>query len=99
MTMHLAPPALLIPESAPFSPEQRAWLSGYFAALIAPEVAGATPLAPADAAALAGPEGAPAFADAGDAPWHDPSLALDERLSMAASRPLAPRLMAAMAQQ
>jgi sulfite reductase (NADPH) flavoprotein alpha-component len=99
MTMHLAPPALLVPESAPFSPEQRAWLSGYFAALLAPDAPGAAPVSPAEAAALAGAPAGPVLADAGDAPWHDPSLALDERLKMAQSRPLAPRLMAAMAQQ
>ena len=100
MTMHAAPPTLLIPESAPFSPDQRAWLSGYFAALLSPGLSGATPLSPADAAGLA--EDAPAepiLADAGDAPWHDPAFALSERLKMAESRPLAPRLMAAMAQQ
>ena len=44
MTMHAAPPTLLIPESAPFSPDQRAWLSGYFAALLSPGLSGATPL-------------------------------------------------------
>src|SRR5215203_4760445 len=100
MTMHAAPPTLLIPESAPFSPDQRAWLSGYFAALLSPDLSGATPLSPADAAGLAGdaPAG-PILADAGDAPWHDPAFALNERLKMAESRPLAPRLMAAMAQQ
>ncbi len=77
MTMHAAPPTLLIPESAPFSPDQRAWLSGYFAALLSPELSGATPLSPADAAGLAGdaPAG-PMLADAGDAPWHDPAFAL-----------------------
>ncbi|HEX8166327.1 MAG TPA: sulfite reductase subunit alpha [Beijerinckiaceae bacterium] len=99
MTMHAAPPALLVPENAPFSPEQRAWLSGYFAALLSPDLAGATPLSAVDAAGLAGAPASPALADAGDAPWHDPSLPLGERLSMAAERPLAPRLMAAMAQQ
>jgi sulfite reductase (NADPH) flavoprotein alpha-component len=99
MTMHAPPPALLVPENAPFSPEQRAWLSGYFAALLAPDLAGATPLGPADAAGLPGGAEGSALADAGDAPWHDPSLPLDERLSMATGRPLAPRLMAAMAQQ
>src|SRR5215218_9789547 len=100
MTMHAAPPTLLVPESAPFSPDQRAWLSGYFAALLSPGGSGATPLSPADAAGLAGdaPAG-PILADAGDAPWHDPALALNERLEMAEARPLAPRLMAAMAQQ
>ena len=52
MTMHAAPPTLLIPESAPFSPDQRAWLSGYFAALLSAGRSGATPLSPADAAGL-----------------------------------------------
>jgi sulfite reductase (NADPH) flavoprotein alpha-component len=99
MTMHAPPPALLVPETAPFSPEQRAWLSGYFAALLSPDLSGATPLSPADAAGLAEDAPVPVLADAGDAPWHDPSLALEERQKMAEGRPLAPRLMAAMAQQ
>ena len=94
--MHAPPPALLIPESAPFSPEQRAWLTGYFSALLAPD-AGAMPLPLAEGAAL--PGAAAPLADNGDAPWHDPSLALDERMKMAEARPIAPRLMAAMAQQ
>src|ERR671910_194454 len=69
-------------------------------ALLVPESLGATPIAPSDIPGLTGaaPLG-PVLADAGDAPWHDPSLAIDERLKMAESRPLAPRLMAAMAQQ
>src|SRR5215207_3453100 len=93
--MHAPPPALLIPESAPFSTEQRAWLTGYFSALLAPD-AGAIPLPLGEA--LPGDAAVP-LADNGDAPWHDPSLPLDERLTMAEARPLAPRLMAAMAQQ
>ena len=97
--MHAPPPALLIPESAPFSPEQRAWLTGYFSALLAPD-AGAMPLPLADGAALPGAgEGTAPLADNGDAPWHDPSLPLEDRMQMAVARPLAPRLMAAMAQQ
>ena len=98
MTMHTPPPALLIPETAPFSPEQRAWLSGYFAALLAPD-SNAMPLPIADGVALPAGAGAAPLADAGDAPWHDPSLAMDARMQMAEGRPLAPRLMAAMAQQ
>ena len=97
MSVHTKPPLELIPEGAPFSAEQRSWLSGYFAALLAPGATGATPLAGPDAGALAAD--APPLADNGDAPWHDPSLAIDERLLMAAERPLAPKLMAAMAQQ
>jgi sulfite reductase (NADPH) flavoprotein alpha-component len=93
--MHAPPPALLIPESAPFSPEQRAWLTGYFSALLAPD-AGAMPLPLGEA--LPGGAAVP-LADNVDAPWHDPSLPLDERMTMAEARPLAPRLMAAMAQQ
>jgi sulfite reductase (NADPH) flavoprotein alpha-component len=99
MTMHTPPPALMIPETAPFSPEQRAWLSGYFAALLAPDAA-AMPLPLGIGVDVAGPpEPAAALADAGDAPWHDPSLPIDQRMTMAEGRPLAPRLMAAMAQQ
>ncbi len=72
-------PIPLIPEDAPFSPAQRAWLNGFLAGL----------LGGAQDAAVAEPE---------ELPWHDPALALAERLSMAAGRPLPRRLMAAMAQ-
>ena len=41
----------LIPESAPFSAEQRIWLNGLFAGLLALEP-GVTPLSPEQAAAL-----------------------------------------------
>jgi sulfite reductase (NADPH) flavoprotein alpha-component len=34
-----------------------------------------------------------------EAPWHDPAMALDERMKLAEQKPLAPKLMAAMAQQ
>jgi sulfite reductase (NADPH) flavoprotein alpha-component len=98
MTMHAPPPVFLVPENAPFSHQQRAWLSGYLAALILPEGAPITPLPGFDPARSPGAEG-PLLADSGDAPWHDPSFALEERMGLAAGRPLAPRLMAAMAQQ
>jgi sulfite reductase (NADPH) flavoprotein alpha-component len=97
-------PVALIPETAPFSPEQRAWLSGFLAAALLPE--GQSPGAPvatqlgADDMARMGLAGAPqALASNDDAPWHDPSVPLDQRMDMAKERPLAPRLMAAMAQQ
>src|SRR6185295_8906106 len=37
--------------------------------------------------------------DDGEAPWHDPSISLAERMTMAEGRPLRRRMMAAMAQQ
>jgi sulfite reductase (NADPH) flavoprotein alpha-component len=95
MTMNVVAPLALIPETAPFSPEQRAWLSGYFAALLAPGAAGATPLTAAEAPKLDGPP----LATNDDAPWHDPSMPLDERMALADQRPESHKLMAAMAQQ
>jgi sulfite reductase (NADPH) flavoprotein alpha-component len=92
MTLHAPPPLVLIPEDAPFTADQRAWLSGYFAALLAP---GPAPAVPVAAPSVAGP----ALASNADAPWHDPSLPLPERMELARERPLPGRLMAAMAQQ
>jgi sulfite reductase (NADPH) flavoprotein alpha-component len=99
MTAHVPVPSptpiLAIPESAPFSAEQRSWLSGYFSALLSPDMLGATPIAGDAGTGAAGPE----LADNDKAPWHDPSIVIGERLDMAKERALAPRLMAAMAQQ
>jgi sulfite reductase (NADPH) flavoprotein alpha-component len=98
------PPSLL-PESAPFTPEQRAWLNGFFAGLISVDGNAVTPLSPAESAALmpgALPEAARDTSDDGDdaqAPWHDQSLPLAERMKLAEGRPLRRRMMAAMAQQ
>jgi len=94
-----APPPIvdLIPETAPFAPEQRAWLNGFFAGFIAPDGGAVTPLSPeGNAAMLASLEG---DSDDGDAPWHDATLALNERMALAQGRPLRRRMMAAMAQQ
>jgi sulfite reductase (NADPH) flavoprotein alpha-component len=95
----------LIPESAPFSAEQRTWLNGLFAGLLAID-SGVTPLSPEQAAALlpAGLDlGAPAAADQpednDDAPWHDPAMVLSDRMRLAEGRPVRRRLMAAMGQQ
>lgn len=99
MTMQMPPPGTpLIPESAPFSPEQRAWLNGFFAGLLSldPNV---TP-APADAVPAQQGGGGPLDdGDDGSAPWHDPAMALDERMQLAEGRTLRRRMMAAMAQQ
>jgi sulfite reductase (NADPH) flavoprotein alpha-component len=76
----------VLPETAPFTAAQRAWLNGFFAGLLSSE--------PVAAAAAAQP--APELAE--DFPWHDPTLALDERMKLAEGRPAARRLMAAMGQ-
>jgi sulfite reductase (NADPH) flavoprotein alpha-component len=94
MTQHVSPPLVLIPETAPFNEDQRAWLSGYFAALLGPAVAGATALAPGE-----GPATGPKLADNDDAPWHDPSMPLTDRMDLAKDKSEAQKLMAAMAQQ
>ena len=93
MSEHVTPPLILIPETAPFSADQRSWLSGYFAALLGPAVEGATALAPGEM------PGGPKLADNDDAPWHDPSLPLPDRMEMAKDRTEPQKLMAAMAQQ
>ena len=85
-----------IPETAPFSPEQRSWLSGFFSASVA-AMASEAPVASNDAAATV--PGGPVLATNDEAPWHDPSLEAEARMEMARDRPIAPRLMAAMAQQ
>jgi len=97
------PPSLL-PESAPFTPEQRAWLNGFFAGLISVDGNAVTPLSPAESAALmpgalSEPKDAGAPGDDGEAPWHDQSLPLAERMKLAEGRPLRRRMMAAMGQQ
>lgn len=93
--MDASRPPLLIPESAPFTDVQRAWLDGFVAGLLGMERASAriAGAAPAEAApAIAAPP-------AGDAdPWHDPALSLDERMALATGRSLEARMMAAMGQ-
>ena len=62
-----APAAPLLPESAPFTPAQRAWLNGFFAGMIggAGSVGGAGAPTAAEAAAPGGvPNEAPAAAPA-----------------------------------
>jgi sulfite reductase (NADPH) flavoprotein alpha-component len=91
------PSALLIPETAPFSDEQRAWLNGFFAGLVSLDGAGVTALSPEQNAALM--PNAAGDGDDGEAPWHDQTLPLAERMKLAEGRPLRRRMMAAMAQQ
>jgi sulfite reductase (NADPH) flavoprotein alpha-component len=76
----------VIPDNAPFSPTQRAWLNGFLAGLYG------------NAATCAPAAAAPAVEPAEDLPWHDPVLELPERLALAEGRALPQRLMAAMGQ-
>jgi sulfite reductase (NADPH) flavoprotein alpha-component len=101
MTKGLQPPTIdLIPESAPFSSEQRAWLNGFFAAYLDLNNTNITPLSPEEGAAvMAGVAGPIENENDDDTPWHDPALTLPERMNLAEGRPLRQRLMAAMAQQ
>jgi sulfite reductase (NADPH) flavoprotein alpha-component len=89
----------IIPESAPFSAEQRAWLNGFLAGWLGLQD-GTSPTMPAipglDGIATAeAPVPAP---EAEDFPWHDPALAIDDRMKLADGKPKELRLMAAMAQ-
>ncbi len=108
----------LIPESAPFNSEQRAWLNGFFAGILrtldtvqaqggsqASLAAAAASLLPSlgssdDSPSASGTtlntQGQPA--DGVTYPWHDSSLAISERMELAAGRAHPERLMAAMAQ-
>jgi len=92
----LTPP--LLPDNAPFTAAQRAYLNGFFAGLL-----NLGQMSGCDAAAIAGmakekaavPMAAPPEFEA---PWHDPALDLPERMKLALGRPLPQRLMAAMGQ-
>jgi sulfite reductase (NADPH) flavoprotein alpha-component len=102
MTQNIPSPIpSLVPETAPFSEDQRAWLNGFFAGLISMDGSGITPLSTEQAAALlsGGPTAKGADDDDGGAPWHDQTLPMAERMKMAEAKPLRWRMMAAMAQQ
>jgi sulfite reductase (NADPH) flavoprotein alpha-component len=79
-------PPPIIPDDAPFTAAQRAWLNGFLAGLY-----GGPPVQPAV------PFAAPS-AEEEEFPWHDPVLEIPERMQLAEGRPLEQRLMAAMAQ-
>ncbi len=87
----------LVPESAPFTPDQRAWLNGFLAGWIGLE-SGSASSGVAVVQALVGAPPAPIVEPEEHFPWHDPALSIDERLERADGKPLERRLMAAMAQ-
>lgn len=90
----------LIPETAPFDAEQRAWLNGFLAGwtgLHGDTQATATLDAPtANGLQIPGPTNGHAAEE--EFPWHDSNLPMEERQRLAEGKPLKRRLMAAMAQ-
>ncbi|MCD6074170.1 MAG: sulfite reductase subunit alpha [Rhodospirillales bacterium] len=95
-----------IPENAPFSTEQRAWLNGFLAGFlnirdlrdldaVAREIGLMASIEARSDVSISPPT--ENLEDDG-APWHDPALGLDDRMKLAAGRPLRRRLMAAMGQ-
>jgi sulfite reductase (NADPH) flavoprotein alpha-component len=84
LSIHVSDPIEVVPPGAPFSEEQRRWLNGFFRDRLFSGTAIPAPAAPAVVE---------------DTPWHDPALALDDRMALAATRPLQARMFAAMAQQ
>jgi sulfite reductase (NADPH) flavoprotein alpha-component len=79
---------VFLPDNAPFTQAQRAWLNGFVAGLLGMEKVLGAPANPV----AEKPQSEETF------PWHDPTLALDERMKLAAGRPLERQLMAAMGQ-
>jgi len=89
------PPRIeIIPATAPFSEGQRSWLNGFLAGMLSLD--GSTPLAPGQNDAVLSPAG---DGDDGEAPWHDQTMPIADRMKLAEGRPLRRRMMAAMAQQ
>jgi sulfite reductase (NADPH) flavoprotein alpha-component len=95
MNQMTPPPKVeIIPSSAPFSEAQRSWLNGFFAGLLSD---GPTPLSTEQGVTvLQGPTG---DGDDDEAPWHDQTMPIADRMKLAEGRPLRRRMMAAMAQQ
>jgi len=95
MNQMTPPPKIeIIPPSAPFSEAQRSWLNGFFAGLLSTD--GPVALSAEQGAHLLGTAG---DADDGEAPWHDQTMPIAERMKLAEGRPMRRRIMAAMAQQ
>ncbi len=90
----MTPPSQIevIPSSAPFSEQQRSWLNGFLVGMLSLD--GSTPLSPEQGVAVVAGE-----TDDGEAPWHDQTMPITDRMKRAEGRPLRRRMMAAMAQQ
>ena len=85
MSRNFAPQ--IVSPDAPFNDAQRAWLDRFFAEALLKSMPAAAPPQPATP-----PEDE-------STPWKDPAMAIEERMALAAARPVRFRLMAAMAQQ
>jgi sulfite reductase (NADPH) flavoprotein alpha-component len=95
MNQMTSPPRMeIIPPNAPFSDQQRQWLNGFLVGMLGLD--GTTPLSPEQNTAVMGPGG---DGDDGEAPWHDQTMPIADRMKLAEGRPLRRRMMAAMAQQ
>ena len=95
MNQMTPPPRLeIIPPTAPFTEGQRSWLNGFLVGLL--QLDGSTPLAPAQNGGVLSPAG---DTDDGEAPWHDQTMPIADRMKLAEGRPMRRRMMAAMAQQ
>lgn len=88
----------VIPDTAPFTTEQRAWLNGFLAGWIGLEGGDNDAVPLASATELLDGKATEEVDDAEDYPWHDPNLDMAERLALAEGRPHVQRLMSAMAQ-
>ena len=90
----------IIPESAPFNPEQRAWLNGFLAGWLGLQDGTSPAMMPPIPSlnGMASTAAAIAPVQTEDMPWHDPALGIDDRMKLAEGKPRELRLMAAMAQ-
>jgi sulfite reductase (NADPH) flavoprotein alpha-component len=89
------PPRIeIIPANAPFSETQRQWLNGFLVGMLGLD--GTTPLSPEQTSAMLGSSG---DGDDGEAPWHDQTMPIADRMKLAQDRPMRRKMMAAMAQQ
>jgi sulfite reductase (NADPH) flavoprotein alpha-component len=95
MNQMTPPPRIeIIPPTAPFTESQRSWLNGFLVGMLSLD--GSTPLAAGHNGAVLAPTG---DGDDGEAPWHDQTMPIADRMKLAEGRPLRRRMMAAMAQQ
>jgi sulfite reductase (NADPH) flavoprotein alpha-component len=96
MTIQLPIPArpILIPENAPFTAQQRAWLNGFFSGLLAGDAVNAVSPIALSSVPMGGPAGAE-----DTAPWHDAAMPMAERVALAKGLPVRRQMFAAMAQQ